>query len=255
MKSPIAITLALVVVLIGGGQDSPFDVESAYHEDAAIRFVPSQQIDWASMAPEELRALPLPSRDPATIARFGSRIDMFGGVEVKVAVPTPDPLAGRNSYFAGSDGLGRMEIDSVLAVTRLDFDPRGTRLEGRQSWGEVYGSADVSMAGGGFVLRSDRPLSFRVMPADFTADDIFLGGDAAQRSAVGGYQGRGTAFWEIATQYRFSVEPLDDEWLFVQWQPDREMFETGCQYRYHLFRLMGEGPARQVAWTAYGCDV
>ena len=47
-----------------------------------------------------------------------------------------------------------------------------------------------------------------------------------------------------------------DHWLFVQWGPDRALFEIRCDYQHSLFRLADDDqPPVQVAWTWLGCDV
>lgn len=257
MKSWAVCLVALATWVIAGEQDRPFETESAYLEDGALRFNPRGQIDWASMASEELRTLSIPNSDSDIVARLGPLVDMFGGVEVRSPVPIPDPLITRHFYFAGVDGVQDVTLDSINSVTRLTFNRQGTRVERRQSYGEVFGTPrnDAPLSGGGLILHSERPLVFLTSPSNVTADDLLLGSTTVQQTPDGGYWGRGTAFWEIEAQYRIELEELGGEWIFVQWAPDREMIEAGCQYRYQLFRLTLGGPATQLGWTSYGCDV
>ena len=256
MRSLFVGLLGILALANLDGQERPFEMESAYREGAALRFVPSQRIDWAGRAVEEIRNLPIPTQDAAIVARFARLVDMFGGVEVRSPSPTPAELADRVYYFAGADGISSMRIDSTVVVTRLELDGRATSLRGRRSWGEMYGgSAEAGSAGGGFVLHSAGPLSFQTESSGMTADDLLLGSRTVQRTSDGGYWQRGTAFWEIVAQYRFSTDSVEGEWVFVQWAADRDMVEAGCQFRYQLFRVETAGAPTQVAWTAYGCDV
>lgn len=257
MKRLPACVIALSISGATGAQDRPFEVVPAHHTQSALRFRASQEIDWLSLASEEMRALQIPSRDSAVIARFAPLLDMFGGVEVDTAIVTPRDLAARRYYFAGTDGIREMAVDSTRVVTRLEFDSRSSAVQGRQSWGELYGSPNglSALAGGGFVLHSERPLSFQTSPSGLTADELLTGSNTVQQTPAGGYWGRGTPFWEIEAQYRFIVESVAGDWVFVQWAPDREMIEAGCRFRYDLFQITPGGPATRVAWAAYGCDV
>jgi hypothetical protein len=250
--------LASTLLLVAGpaGAQAPFEAWSAYHDGPALRFTASEEIDWASRAPAELRDLPIPTTDPAVVARFRPDMDMFGGVEIGRTVPLPEAVAAGHVYFAGAHGISSIRLDSAVVVTRLDLDPQGTTIESRRSWGEIHGTPERSPGeGGGFVLRSERPLSFRATPSTFTADDLLSRSTTIGRDPSGAYFGRGTAFWAIETQYRFSVDGDPRAWVFVQWAEDREMLEAGCQFRYEIFELDASGAATQVAWTSYGCDV
>jgi hypothetical protein len=248
---------ALVLLGMSGlsGQEQTFEVKSGYHEGPAIRFQPA--LDWEALTPDEVRTVPIPTADAAIVARYSPLIDMYGSAEVITSTPVPGNLAGRNHYFLGTGGVGRLQLDSAEAVTRLRFNGQQTAVVGRISYGELYGSVSdrPTDAGGGFVLSSEAALRFDAQPSTFTADDLLTGSQAVEQTPDG-YHGRGTTFWNIVAQYRFTVDSAQDEWLFVQWAPDRELFEIGCEYRYSLFRLAyDDQPPVQVAWTSYGCDV
>jgi hypothetical protein len=149
-----------------------------------------------------------------------------------------------------------LQLDSAVVVTRLDLDPQGTAIEARRSWGQIYGRPDGGGAeSGGFVLRSESALTFRVTSSTFTPDDLLSQSTTIGREPNGDYFGRGTSFWHIVTQYRFTVDDDTRSWVFVQWAADSEMIEAGCQYRYELFELDASGTPSQVVWTSYGCDV
>lgn len=251
----------LLTLSIGGGvagaQAQPFEAVPAYHVHHALRFRPSQQIDWLSLSSDELRDLQIPSRDSAVVARFAPLIDMFGGVEVETPIPVPPDLAENAYYFAGAEGVRELAVDSTKVVNRLEFDSRGVTLQERRTWGDMYGSPSglTVLAGGGFVLQSDRPISFHTRPSNLTADELLTGSQTVQQTPEGGYWRRGTAFWEIQAQYRLTVDSVEGEWIFVQWAPDLEMIEAGCSFRYELFRIGLDGSAERVAWAAYGCDI
>lgn len=236
-------------------QEPPFTVESAYHEGTAIAFTPSFEFDWASLAPAELRDLSVPNQDPAVIARYAPDMDMFGTVEVQTAIATPIELTrGAVHYLVDDGGVTALALDSTRLVTRLEFDPQGTRIEQKSSWGRIFGTGTGPADGGGFVLRASGPLDVRAAPSNLTADELLLGRDFVEQ-VPDGYFARGTPFWEIVAQHRFTVEGAEGAWVFVQWAADRDMVEAGCEYRYDLFRFGGDGSVAREAWTAYGCDV
>ena len=236
------------------GQERAFEVNSAYHEGTAIRFQPA--LDWEALVAHEVRTIPIPTSDGETVAKYSPLIDMYGGAEVITAVPVPTDMVGQHHYFLGAAGVDRLQLDSTQAVARLEFNSQQTSVVGRMSYGEIYGSAPdhPANAGGGFVLSSAGAVGFEAEPSTFTADELLTGSKAVQQTPEG-YHGRGTTFWNIMAQYRLMMDASPDEWLFVQWEPDREMFEIGCEFRYSLFRLADAGtPPVQVAWTSYGCD-
>lgn len=251
------LALALAIPLgAGAEQERPFAVESAYHEATAIAFTPTLEFDWASLAPAELRGLVVPNQDPAVLARYAPDVDMFGGVELRSAVPIPmEWTSAVSHYLVDAHGVTALALDSSLVVTRLELDPQGTRIEGKSSWGRIFGSAGAPADGGGFVLRASGSLSVRVTPSALTADELLSGRDFVEQTPDGGYFAQGTPFWEIVAQHRFTVEGAEGSWVFVQWAPDRDLVEAGCEYRYDLFRFDGDGSVTREAWTAYGCDV
>lgn len=256
------LVVSMVVLLLGPsalvGQQAGFTVVSAYHEGTSLRFQLPPQTEWDWMVPEELGAIPIPTSDPAVVADLLPQLDDYGSAEVRTAVPVPDILAGQHLYFAGPSGIRPMVTDSAAATTHFTFNSAHDRIVNRAIRGEIYGSTPTrpGVRGGGFALYAEAPIEFKVQPASVTADDLLLGGATARPDPDGGYWGRGTAFWEVAAQYRFRTSDPRFTWIFVQWQPDRELFEAGCEYRYSLFRMDGsDEPPVQVAWTSYGCDV
>ena len=258
MKPWVAGLLVAVPLVSGGPQETSFEPESAYHDGPVIRIQSFRQIDWEHLAPQETRSIPVPSQDPWILERHGRLIDLHGNVRIETAIDVPEELATRRYYLASATGIDPLRLDSARVVTRFEFNPTGTRLLSKAFWGEVFGSLIEERqgpTGGGFVLHPDRPLTFRVLGSELSADDLLLGSDVVAQTADGGYWGRGTAFWEIVAQYRFSIAPSAPEWLFVQWQADREMIEAGCEYRYDLFVISEDGPPARLAWTSYGCDV
>ncbi|MDH3223590.1 MAG: hypothetical protein OEO23_07730 [Gemmatimonadota bacterium] len=232
-----------------------FTTERAYHRDHALWFVAPEQVGWEELAPEPVRDLPIPTSDPTIVGPLAPEMDMWSNVEFRTTVALPADLAARRVYFVGAEGVRPLRIDSTHVVTRLELNPSGTRLVSRRSWGEVFGATEVPADGGGFVLFSDRSLSFAEERAEFSADDLFLDSGVAASGPGGEYRARGTAFWDIAAQYRFSVAEVDGEWLFVQWVADRENQEGGCAFRYDLLELEAGSAVRRLRWNNYGCDV
>ncbi|MGE0159747.1 MAG: hypothetical protein AB7T31_10080 [Gemmatimonadales bacterium] len=257
MRTLLAASTLLVSALPGPtSAQSPFEVRSIQHDAGGLWFLAPDEIDWASRAPADLRDLPIPTRDADLVARFAPEVDMFGGVEIGTTVPVPPEIAVRNVFFAGPDGIMPLRLDSAVAVTRLELDPQGATIEGRSSWGRIYATPERGpAAGGGFVLRAAGPLTFQLTSTDMNADDLLMRSTTIERTSDGGYFARGTAFWEIVAQYRFSIGADPRTWVFVQWAADDGMVEAGCAFRYELFELDANGGATSIGWTSYGCDV
>lgn len=249
------LALAFIAALGDDASAQALTAISAYHEDGSLWFVAPPGSEWADLSPERLRQLPIPTSDTAIVNRFRSQMDMFGNVESKTPVSAPADLASLHLYFVGSGGVQPFRVDSTLVVTRLTLDPRGTTIQRRTSWGEVFGSPERPDQGGGFVLRFDERQSFEEGPAEFSADDIFLTSQIVASGPDGRYHGQGTAFWEIEGQYRFTVGGTPGAWLFVHWAADRENHEGGCAFRYDLLRLEAGRAVSRVASNSYRCDV
>lgn len=232
-----------------------FTAEAAYHKNGVLWFVAPSREGWLELAPEHLRSLPIPTADPTIVGQLAPAMDMYGNVETRTATPIPPGLASRYYYFAGVGGVQPFTTDSVQVVTRLVLTHSGTRIRGRRAWGEVFGGTDRLSGGGGFVLIAEETLSFEERPAEFTADELFLGDDVATTGEEAQYDGRGTAFWEIEDQYRFSIPDVEGEWLFIQWAADRENRESGCEFRFDLFRIEPGANVRRMTSNSYGCDV
>lgn len=253
-------TLAICVVLFGIVSTDyvwaqTFTTASAYHRDGTLWFMAPSQEGWEELAPAHVRDLPIPTSDPGIVGPLASEMDMWGNVESRATVDLPADLASRYLYFVGSGGVRQLQVDSVQVVTRLSLNPNGTRLQGRQAWGEVFGTAEGLPGGGGFVLIADRSDSFAVASAEFSADDVFQNTGIDALGGGGSYLARGTAFWDIVVQYRVSTRETGREWWFVQWAADGENRNGGCRFRYDLLELEDGRAVRRVAWNSYGCDV
>ncbi|MGI9629195.1 MAG: hypothetical protein ACR2QM_20395, partial [Longimicrobiales bacterium] len=236
------------------GQEAAFDVVSGYHDEDQIRFS-ERSVDWDGLVPPRVRAIPVPTADEAVLAELTPLRDMHGGAEVAVSIPVPNPVAQKQYYLIGSGSISELQVDSVLSVTRFDLNQANTRVVDRRSWGYVFASTLGSSAEGGFVASAEESLQFEKHESSLSPDDLLLGGTTARQTPDGGYRGRGESFWDILAQYRITLQGSGEEWVMVQWQPDRELFEVGCNFRYSLFRIDAGSAPTQVAWTSYGCDV
>ena len=99
--------------------------------------------------------------------------------------------------------------------------------------------------GGGFVLAGVSDKDITITESRRKAIDLL---DAKALAAA-----RSTRFWNIVKQYEFRIAGDSATYVFVQWAPDDEVREAGCQFRFTLFKLTPEPVV--VATTDYGCDV
>jgi hypothetical protein len=201
---------------------------------------------WRESAPAALLRMEGALAEGAILDDLRARDDGFGGSVFTFRIPLPDSLRSLRYLLVHARGTTVLRPDSLRGTVRVRRPDSTSRIGPADSYGEVHASAPIGRGpvGGGFVLISSIPLRATTAPSHYTADEL-LGPPGADRPF------RGTSFWQIRAQFSLTVG--SESYAFVQWAPDDQVREAGCEYRFSLFRL-GRTPTL-VATNDYGCDV
>jgi len=221
-------------------------VVSAFADGQSLRFDSPVELPWASWLPANLQADALSADTQRREELFAQRSD-FGSTEVAFSHAVTPELKQRFYYLLDPTGIREIRPTGLSGTARIEWLDNSSTVSEVRAFGQVIGSLGGEGLGG-FVLVSESRLKLIMTPSHLTADALLApqGGD---------YVGRGTAFREIIGQYQVRVagSPQSEGWIWVQWRPDEEQVEAGCQRRFSLFRLT-PGPG-EVATTSDGCDV
>ncbi|HUL70078.1 MAG TPA: hypothetical protein VLT17_07615 [Gemmatimonadales bacterium] len=241
---------SLLIALLAAAAPSPAGTApvavSAFTDGRVLRFDSPMELPWSSWLPANLQADALNADTQRREELFAQRSD-FGSTEVAFSHAVTPELKQRFYYLLDPTGIREIRPTSLAGTARIEWLDNSSTVSEVRAFGQVVGSLGGEGLGG-FVLVSQSPLKLVMAPSHFTADGL-LSPQGAE------YRGRGTAFREIVAQYqvREAGTPPSEGWIWVQWKPDEELVEAGCQRRFSLFRP-APGPA-EVATTDYGCDV
>ena len=221
-----------------------FVVLSAQHvDDTRVAFMPPG-IDWVRAAPAELRRLQSSAPDAQMTARLREHLDDFGHAVMPYDVVVPGDLKSRPHVLLDAAGATAVQVEQLKGSVRVGMND-STQGEA-QFFGEaVARTAGPRRAGGGFVLAGVAATDVKVGESRRRAADLI---DVKELEAA-----TSTRFWTIARQYEVRIAGDATTYVFVQWVPDDEIHEAGCQYRFTLFKLTPSPVV--VASTDYGCDV
>lgn len=241
-----SLCVLLLVALSISVRAQTFQILPATHLDATHVAFSIEDFPWRNAAPLSLRQLEGSVPDDAR-RRELEKLDNDYGAVLGFNPPVPDRLRSRHYLLIHAGGATRLRLDSLHGSARLDPPPTGQPIAGVTFFGEARAATiNNHTGGGGFVLSDARARTATITPSRYTADDLLGPGG-------GDYFARGTAFWKVLTQFAFTLDFDKRRYVFVQWEPDSEMKEIGCEHRYSLFRL---DPAPvQIASSNYGCDV
>jgi hypothetical protein len=248
MKAAAACFAAWTLAALGpfAGPPSPtFAVFSAQHvDDTRVTFVPPG-IDWERAAPPELGRLSSSAPDDRMTARLRDHMDDFGNAVLPYEVAIPGDMRMRPYVLIDAAGATRLRVEELRGSARVAMtDPirRDVTFFGDAVARPVSAPRRV---GGGFVISGVPDRDFTTAESHRQAADLL---DAKSLEAV-----RAPRFWAIVKQYELRIAGDPSTYVFVQWAPDDEVREAGCQYRFTLFRLTPGSTV--VASSDYGCDV
>jgi hypothetical protein len=221
----------------------PFAALSAQHlNDARVAFAPPN-VDWAGAAPAELRRLESSAPDARMTATLRAHLDDFGYAVMPFDVTVPRDLNSRPPVLLDATGAATMHVERLKGSARvaLDSSPPDARFFGEA----VARPVEPRKVGGGFILIGVKAADIKISESRRNAADLV--GAVAIENATS------TRFWTITRQYEFRVAGDAVTYVFVQWAPDEDVHEAGCQYRFMLFKLTPSPVV--VASSDYGCDV
>jgi hypothetical protein len=230
------------------------------HAQADVAFTSATHIDdthvsfhladfpWKESAPRQLRQISTTSLNRSLEALIRGHEDDFGFASVPFHVRVPSDLSSKYYVLVDANGLAAMKIDRLQGVARIPLPNGAAAASEVQFYGDAIASPrqPSRKVVGGFILITSTRAELAVRPSARTADDL-LGFGGAE------YFGRGTLFTSIRAQYELRIASNSSPYVFVQWIPDDELREAGCQYRFTLFKLTPQPTV--VSTTDYGCDI
>lgn len=240
---------ATILLVIGAPDQSVAQiVASAYATEHGLLCDSPLPVAWDSLLPDSLGIPALGANSARRRALYEQRAPEYGVTEVPFGAAITLQLQRRSYYLLDSSGVNEVRPDTLIGTARINWARAGAgdSVGAVEAFGQVRLRVPLA-AGGGFVLNSDRPFTLVATSSALSADSLLAPGG-------GTYLGRGSPFREIRRQYAVrETAPETRQWIWIQWSPDTDMVEAGCQYRYTLFALTPE--PELVASTDYGCDV
>ena len=235
----------LAIVSIGVGAQTPQLLPATQLDTTHVAFS-IDDFPWRDAAPPALRQLEGSMPDAARRQELEKLDDGFGAV-LGFNPPVPNRLRSRHYLLIHAGGATRLGLEGLHGSARLDAPAAGQPITGVTFYGEARAATLAGRpGGGGFVVHDARPRTATIAPSQYTADELLAPGG-------GTYFARGTAFWNVRTQFTFTLDGDKTRYVFVQWAADTDNKEGGCEHRFSLFRL--EPAPAQIVSNNYGCDV
>jgi hypothetical protein len=246
----VGLALAALTALTAPPGHAQTDVAfvSAMHTDETHVSFQLADFPWRENAPRQLRQISTTSLNRSLEALIRGHEDDFGFASVPFDVRVPADLRSKYYVLVDANGLAAMKLDRLQGVARIPLPDGAAAARDVQFYGDAIASPRQTSrkVAGGFILVTSTRAELAVRPSARTADDLL---------GVGGveYFGRGTPFRSIRAQYELRIASDPSPYVFIQWIPDDELREAGCQYRFTLFKLTPQPTV--VSTTDYACDV
>ncbi len=246
MGRPSHLCVLLMAGLSAGVHAQTLQLIPATHLDPTHVAFSIDDFPWRDAAPAALRQLEGSVPDAARRQEL-EKLDNDYGAVLGFNPPVPNRLRSRHFLLIHSGGATRLRLEGLHGSARLDPPPAGQPIAGVAFYGEARAATlNGHRGGGGFVVSDARPRTATISPSRYTADELLAPGG-------GTYFARGTTFWNVRTQFTFTLDGDKTRYVFVQWAADTDLKEGGCEHRFSLFRL--EPAPAQIASSNYGCDV
>jgi molybdate transport system substrate-binding protein len=222
-----------------------FVVLNAEHEgDTRVSFVPPG-IDWERAAPPELRRLQSGPPDAEMAARLRDSLDDFGHAKLPYDVAVPAEIKAKPYVLLDAAGVTPLTIEGLRGTARIAMTDPGRRDVAFFGHALARPLAAAKRLGGGFVLAGVSEKDVSISESRRQAVDLLDGRTLARAGSP--------RFWTIVKQYEPHIAGDSTTYVFVQWAPDDQVREAGCQFRFTLFKLAPDPVP--IATTDYGCDV
>lgn len=210
-----------------------------------VEFRSATKIDWRAIAPLRLKQInpSKPTReDLQYIKNEYVRGEGYDIAEFEYDVAISDDVTLGNYYFISPNGIERINPTKLKGSARFRLSRDYKRIIDQIYDGHILGEPieERSVTDGGFILYSDNSLTFEVEKVRFAADEV--------RSLL---PRKSVKFDEIEEQYRFRVNPENEQYIFIKL--DNPKGHTLCHYKY-LIITTGNKP-KIVGWNMYDCDL
>jgi hypothetical protein len=243
----VGLALAALTAPPGHAQTAVAFVSAIHTDDTHVSFQLAD-FPWRESAPRQLQQISTTPLNRSLEALIRGHEDDFGFASVPFNVRVPADFRSKYYVLVDANGLAAMKLDRLQGVARIPLPDGAAAAREVQFYGDAIASPRQGSRKvvGGFILITSTRAELAVRPSARTADDL-LGFGGVE------YFGRGTPFRSIRAQYELRMASDPSPYVFVQWIPDDELREAGCQYRFTLFKLTPQPTV--VSSTDYGCDV
>lgn len=220
-------------------------------------------IDWGKYAPENIKTINMSKLSKADMDLINSGDANFSYKSLKFGLPVPPELRVMHFYLVNGQGVEEMVLGGLTGYAKFSL-LEGEKLSPEPI--EYFGkaTANFSFKGssleGGFILVSSVPLKISTFN-DTSIRGVFSA-QAVSREIKYSYLHNNQKLTlsvhrnhlvEIDRLFKFRIEGLDAEYLFVNWHPDNKCEFGCCGNGYSLFRADKE--FSELAGTVMDCDV
>jgi hypothetical protein len=222
----------------------------AYSGDGKIEIEASGIVNWRQVAPARYKNINV-KHPPQSFLKIlnEKRSESSSACYLDYSAPIPNGIKKSYFYLISADGITLLRVKSLHGVVRYDLDPDSVSIVA----GPIFdGSIVLSVDGkrtlkSGFVLRSERPLSFTFTTVKIKVGDYPSILDMSREEIIRSLR-EGRAKWGIAHSFGFQINGDDEHYAFVEWAID-----TDCAFNASLL-VVGTSP-HEVINNICGCDI
>lgn len=248
--------LALISASVAHAQEAPRFVAARYDEAARVVYFESPiEVDWKAKARKHFKKFDFDRPTAKDIAYLRERIwEISGDTEEKFSFAPPRGWRAMSYVLISARGMEPLRVARLEGTISFDFDnSKPQAFVGiRHFSGEAVSQRGVRGGGIALLSRHEAPPK-RIAGAVATiargADGVTLSyADAEGRASI-----TLPARWHDTFETAFGVRVAGRRYLFVDWPPDIESYEAGCQDSFVLYEVGTTLTA--VASSDYNCDV
>lgn len=223
----------------------------AYSVDGKIKIEASGIVNWRQAAPARYKDINVKHPPQSFLKILNEKKNEYSSAcYLDYSAPISDGIKKCNFYLISADGITLLRVESLHGVVRYDLDPDGVSIVA----GPIFdGSIVLSVDGkrspkSGFVLRSERPLSFTFATVKIKVRDYPSLLDMSREEIIRSLRERRMK-WGITRSFGFQISGHDEHrhYAFVEWAMDSD-----CAFNASLL-VVGTSP-HEVINNISDCD-